>query len=353
MSNEHLRIAVIGSQWFGSSAAGVAGGFRQLNHEVHTLDPTNTIPDFRNRRLRALRAVAMPVLVTEFNRRIINLVEELNPHFVLACKGSWIKRETVLKTQRLGVPFYNYYPDPSLTLHDVYLKEAATAYTHIFTTKSFHMGKLSQEIPIRSLSFLHHGYSSDVHRPMPLASSDLPRIGADVSLVGSFSLQKQQWLSAIKRSVPHATMRIWGRGWEACGDPLLTDSIMGRGVLGSAYAKVVTATKINLGLMHGVHSKANEKDNVSTRSFEIPAIGGFMLHERNDEIRDLYEEDLEAAFFDTPEELAQQVRRFLADDESRARIANAGHRRCVPAYSYDERVKGIISHYIAHHHQGA
>ena len=45
------------------------------------------------------------------------------------------------------------------------------------------------------------------------------------------------------------------------------------------------------------------------------------------------------------DELVEKVRYHLSHEEERAQIARAGQARCVPAYSYESRVKAILSYY--------
>ena len=67
-----------------------------------------------------------------------------------------------------------------------------------------------------------------------------------------------------------------------------------------------------------------------------------MLHERNAEVLRYFEEDREAAFFGTPEELAEKVQHYLDHVAERARIAASGLERSVKdGYMIDERMKVI------------
>jgi spore maturation protein CgeB len=84
------------------------------------------------------------------------------------------------------------------------------------------------------------------------------------------------------------------------------------------------------------------RDETTTRTYEIPACGGFMLHERSPELQGLFEEDKEVACFASGRELAEKIEYYLAHPEERKAIAAAGHARCVPAYSYDHRVAQIL-----------
>jgi spore maturation protein CgeB len=67
-----------------------------------------------------------------------------------------------------------------------------------------------------------------------------------------------------------------------------------------------------------------------------------MLHERSPELLELYKEGEEVACFSSPQELAEKIDYYLAHPEERDAIAGAGHRRCVPAYSYDNRMAEIL-----------
>ena len=67
-----------------------------------------------------------------------------------------------------------------------------------------------------------------------------------------------------------------------------------------------------------------------------------MLHERNFEVLELYREGEEIECFDSAEELAEKIEYYLADPAEREQIARAGYARCVPAYSYDNRMAELL-----------
>jgi spore maturation protein CgeB len=102
--------------------------------------------------------------------------------------------------------------------------------------------------------------------------------------------------------------------------------VEGRPCYGYEYAKVVSASRINLCFLR----KFN-RDLQTCRSVEIPAIGGFMAHERNDEIMALFAEGVEAVGFGDDAELVALCRRWLADDDGRAQVARRGRERVLAA----------------------
>jgi spore maturation protein CgeB len=112
------------------------------------------------------------------------------------------------------------------------------------------------------------------------------------------------------------------------------------------YSKIIAASRINLAIM-GVSKLA--LDETSTRTYEIPAVGGFMLHQRSPELLELFGEGKEVATFGSVQELAEKIDYYLAHPEEREATAAAGHRRCVPAYSYDVRMEYILGYYRQHY----
>src|SRR5260370_10490995 len=167
--------------------------------------------------------------------------------------------------------------------------------------------------------------------------------------MASHTLYKERLLGELVRRRPNLDLHIYGNGWlERSRCPELRPYVRGAPLYGSQYAKAIRAACICLGIMSGKVKGVSQGDETTTRSFEIPACGGFMLHERTPELLELYKEDREVACFGPVEELASKVEYYLTHPEERHAIARAGHARCVPAYSYDNRLKEILRYYQSH-----
>jgi len=176
-----------------------------------------------------------------------------------------------------------------------------------------------------------------------LVLEERARLAHDVNFIAIHTAYKEQLLAGMVRELPGLDLRIWGDQWrERCTSEELRPFLAGQAIFGSTYCKAICASKINLAITSGVVEGASSGDLTTTRSYEIPACGGFMLHQRNHEVLELYKEGSEIACFESGEEMAEKIRHYLAHPEEREAVAEAGHRRCVPAYSYDARMAELL-----------
>jgi spore maturation protein CgeB len=70
----------------------------------------------------------------------------------------------------------------------------------------------------------------------------------------------------------------------------------------------------------------------SDHDWQIPAAGGFMLHEDTIELRRYFDPEREVEVFQSPSDLAERVRYYLEDQDRPVRILDAGHRRCLGSH---------------------
>ena len=131
--------------------------------------------------------------------------------------------------------------------------------------------------------------------------------------------------------------------WEKAG-PRLARFAPSREVLGAEYAKAIRLSKINLGILSEVRKGESSGDIITARTFHIPACGGFMLHERNEEVARYFEEDRECAMFAGAEEMVARIGYYLDHSAEREQIMEAGHIRCLHSgHSVDDRVGAILA----------
>jgi spore maturation protein CgeB len=335
-----IRVLFLNRTWFGSCSRGCASALRRLGCDVLEIDHGAVIPSWRDRGLRALARAVGWRLRREFNELILTTADHFRPDFLLVSKGNFVDPETLRRLRALGIPLYNYFPDRISQTHGQMFEESIGEYDCIFDTKrSWDLGT-SKEISVRDYVFLPHGYDPEVHRLWPLTERDVAEYRHDAVVVATHTRMKEELLDHLISLRPHLDLAIWGYLWaEHCRSRRVRPFIRGTAVEGSSYAKAIAAAHVNLAIM-GVSPTA--KDETSTRTYEIPACGGFMLHERSAELLELFTEGKEVACFTSVKELAEKIDYYIAHQEERAAIAHAGYARCVPAYSYDNRMAELL-----------
>jgi spore maturation protein CgeB len=202
------------------------------------------------------------------------------------------------------------------------------------TTKTHNVPELAAA-GARAVVQVDKGFDPEVHRPMPVTPEVRERLGGDVGFVGWPEAERAASLLHLTRH--GVSVRVWGPwGRPRASHPGLR--VEGRPLWADEYASALSAFRVNLCFLR----KAN-RDRHTARSIEIPACGGFMLAERTPEHQALFEEDREAVFFSDDAELLEKVRWYLAHEDERARIAEAGRRRCWSGgYTHEQRLAQVL-----------
>ena len=343
-----LRILFLGENWFGSCARACCYALRRAGCDVKDIDIQTLMPQWRQPSNRVITRLLRSRIIREYNDLILESALQFHPDIVLAFKGAFVNSSTLDALRSSGVALYNYYPDTSPSAHGRHLASSIRAYDCVFYTKKFWGTSVPDGLGGRHMVYVPHGYDADVHRPLPLDSKDTQLYGNKVLLVAGHTPEKEHLLSELMRFRPDIDLQIYGPRWtEFSRSPNLRICTRGVPLYGSQYSKAIAAAAVCLGIMSGKVRGVTQGDETTTRSFEIPACGGFMLHERTSELLEQYEEGHEVACFGSVEELAEKIDYYLAHPEERKAIAHAGHLRCVPAYSYDRRMAEILNYHTA------
>ncbi|MFP5230267.1 MAG: glycosyltransferase [Acidobacteriota bacterium] len=344
------RILLTGANWYGSNARSCADSLRRLGCDVLDIDEETFFPPASVFSSRVAWRLLRSKMSREFNSAILNAARTFRYDFFLSMKGTHIERNTLRVLAQAGRPLYNFYPDTSAFQFGHWLPEALPEYDCVFYTKPFWYNDVASRITLKSAHFIPHGFDPVLHRSFPLNNDDRRDYACDVSFIATFTSYKESVLAKLVRLRPNINLSIWGDRWTRKSTaPELRKHIKGFPLLGERYSRAVQSARINLAIMSGIMPGASSGDLTTSRTYTIPACGGFMLHERNDEVLGLYTEGTEIACFASPEELATMIDHYLAVPEERETIARAGQNRCVPAYSYDNRMADLLHWHTQHY----
>ncbi|WP_187299249.1 CgeB family protein [Nitrospira moscoviensis] len=293
----------------------------------HRIDP----PSFLYRVFWKLK---IPLDDMHVNRKVIKAVRSSRFDLVWIEKGNMIWPWTLLRIKAFA---------PSIRLvscseddmfashgHSIWYRTGLRYYDVVFTTKAYNLAELKLWGAKQTKLFLD-SYDEHIHRPWRLTDSERHRFACDVSAIGAFEKQRAESLLYLAES--GVRVLVWGNGWRQWADrhPFLV--VKDEFLFGEDYAKAICATKINVNFLRKIN-----RDEVTSRSVEIPACGGFMLGERTARHMEFFQEGREAEFFASNEELLAKIQYYLAHDEEREKIAQAGRERCIRS-GYSMRVQ--------------
>jgi spore maturation protein CgeB len=127
-------------------------------------------------------------------------------------------------------------------------------------------------------------------------------------------------------------------------DPVVRRCWQGRGAWGDEIAAIYACSKINLGLLSEAGTGTTSGDLTTARTWQIPASGGFLLHEDTHELRQAFAVNVEVGVFTGAQDIATAVSHWLQHPELRNVAAAAAARRAVSApYTYAPAVNQILN----------
>jgi hypothetical protein len=277
--------------------------------------------------VRVERSVAMRLhwgrAVSRLNADLARLAETAREpvRLIWIDKGIWIYPETLgaLK-RRFGCPAVHYTPDAQIHWQrSRHFLASLPLYETCVTTKEWEIADYRAS-GARKVLLTLQGYGDHFDRG-ETSPEEEALYGSGVGFIGHYQPHYAGRLKALAEA--GVDLRVWGDAWHrrAASTPWLRGRT-GPGLFGPSYPAALRAMKIGLGLL-GKHIP----ETTTTRSFEIPAVGTFLLAERTDMHRELFEEGVEAEFFAGDAELVDKARFYLANPGARERIAAAGYAR--------------------------
>jgi spore maturation protein CgeB len=357
-----MKILFLGEIGIGQTSRMRMRAFERLGHEVegvNTVAPWKRASWLQRQVQRRLQFGSIP---RSINRAVLDKARLFHPDLIWAEKQEYLKLETVDELRRLGARLVHFTPDPYFFLkwkRTRLMDQAIGAFDVLVYCKSYE--RRDFEALRKPLIYMPLGYCDEVHRPLPSGDA---KWSCAVGFVGGWELRREQFLHSI--AAANMDLKIWGKYWDflrdgrwsprrhivmrqLAGDAkervrIHRDEPIGRAWQGDEvydddYARALTGAKIGLGFLRVVCP-----DQHTTRTFEIPACGSMLLADRTDEHREFFEEGKEADFFGPEDEFLDKVKFYSSHESTRARLAEAGYRRCIDGrYAYIHRLKTALN----------
>jgi spore maturation protein CgeB len=223
--------------------------------------------------------------------------------------------------------------DPFNPVHrDKSWLDALLEYTVVVSTKRQVIEDL-KALGCGNVKYARFGYHPPIHRPVN--SSDFGFRPVDVSFAGNADADRLPVLGGLAEGAPELALSLFGNGWR---EHLALRHIALPQVVGLEYSAAMRAGTVCPCLVR----RANRDGHVM-RSFELPAMGAFMLAERTEEHLEIFDEGVHCDYWGSVDELVEKCRWYAKRPQEAASLARAAHEliRSAPN-TYGDRALEVI-----------
>lgn len=268
-----------------------------------------------------------------------------------------VEGETIRRISETGVPTVNWYCNGSFQLELV--AEIAPAFDYCLVPEKFRMEDYKRlgANPI----YCQEAANPDVYKPFDVVRE------FDVTFVGQAYGNRP---GLIRKLIDGGiSARVWGPNWkeQRAAEPAWKSAArtLKRAILGQTSAeqslvpqeycggalsdeeliRMYSRSKISLGFTSVgliAEKPAEQIKQVRLRDFEATMSGAFYLVEEFDELAEFFEPGKEIVMFQDGEELVEKARYYLAHDEEREEIRQAGLKRARDEHTWQKRFEMVF-----------
>ncbi|HYE53313.1 MAG TPA: glycosyltransferase [Chitinophagaceae bacterium] len=233
-----------------------------------------------------------------------------------------------------NAPVVLWFPDALVNLARHMFLNAS--YDALFFKDPFLVKRLQADFPGKNIWYLPECCNPLVHRLYEPTGTDAGKFTCDITTAGNLYANRVAFFEQLCDM--NLDIRIWGNPgsrWmklDKIAGFLRNEYIMEREKgLAFRLAKVV---------LNNLHP--GEVAGINCRAFEVPAMGGFQVINWRSGLDDLFEPGKEVIAFHSLEELKEQLRFYLSNEQERLRISHNGHMRAHAQHTYEHRLKLIL-----------
>lgn len=285
----------------------------------------------------------------KLNRELICTVREFRPEIVFMIKGDNIFTGTLEKIKRISSPvMINWYPDSILSpdrKQFVYSRLPIFDLFFLIDEIDLLPPEIRKSIAARNtnVSTLPFAANTDFYRKIELTDDEKKEFEAEIAFIGVINPVRKKVLEKLK----DFDLKIWGPNesawgkWLETGSPL-SKSYQNKCAFGSDAVKIYSNSSIVMDI-HFLFSVISEIPNVTTRVYEVPASGGFVLTNYSPQLSRLFKIGEEIVCYRNENELREMVTYYLNNHEERKIIIAKGRERVLREHTYLNRLKHIFS----------
>lgn len=290
---------------------------------------------------RITRRLRWPSDIHGENSQLLELARQSRPDIILVENRAVIRAGTLARIRaETGARLAYLCPDDAMATHNLtgWLRRSFPAWDAFFTTKTFNLPEL-RGLGVRNPILIGNIFTPALHRPLRATEVGDEFEAFDVVFVGQYEHDRAQSL----RRLAEAGLKVVVYGPDAGAFYGRWASLAGSGIAvrppvwGQDYVRALHHGKIALGFL-----RKGNRDRITQRSIEVPAMARPLVAEKTDEQDQHFIDGEEYVGFIDDAELVAKAKALIADPARRARIAEAGRRRCLASgYDVDSLARAI------------
>jgi spore maturation protein CgeB len=219
-------------------------------------------------------------------------------------------------------------------------------YFHYSTTPDYYAWQKYLSEGKENIVYSPFGFNEDIYRKMDLEKK------YDVTFVGGFSPYRKWVIDSLKKK--GINVEVFGRDWNSSW---ITQEDM---------VRIFNESRINLNLSNSISYDLRfllkavpspkslkqllvlrkNKEQLKGRHYEINGCGGFQLSYFIPGLNLSYEIDKEIAVYEDIDNLPEEIKFFLSNNELRNKIADAGYMRSVKDHTAEEYISKLIEQIV-------
>ena len=322
---KHKRLLYYGQGTWGSTSVQRYNALSEIFSISYLVDSRRAFPDKGTGRslLKSIQGrTGIGNIISITSKILLQEAQRFKPDVIWIDGGFLVSRKVLKLLAELNIILIHYTPDSLLSpgMSNLCFQQAISSYDYLVTTKKQDVDLYKKHQP-KKLIMSQQGFDPDIHSHSHLTQNEIIRFSCDVVFIGHCMADRLSYMEYLVKELD-IDIKIFGTGWNHGNvSPKLQQLFHGPAV-DMNYSRAISGSKIALGFLNH-----DSKDQITTRSFEIPAAGGFFLAERTDQHIELLAESKEAAYFSSKEELVNKIKYYLEHDAERLAIQTMGTKK--------------------------
>ncbi|WP_231427107.1 glycosyltransferase [Pedobacter sp. Leaf250] len=340
ISNKN-SILILGSFSIGALEHQYVRGLKFNGWKVVCLDIQIDANELKNKNVghKILFNLSPKYYYKNINQKVLETAVSLRPQVILIFKGMELKPETIKVLKSNCSLLCNYNPDhpfkfyskgagnsnvaDSLSLFDIYFSYSNSICKQL---------KADYNVTSNCIPF---GYDETI-KPIKSKSSHLLE---QVLFIGAWDKDREQKIKNLtKFNLQVFGPTVWNRKLMRLKNIKYHDKLL----YTQDYADACLSAR---GILNFLRPQNIIEQSHNMRTFEVPGYSGLLISERTEEQLGFFEEDKEAIYFDSIEELKDKLQFYKVHEGLVSKIkANGNYRSIKSGYGYQNRTKLMISY---------